>query len=646
MFRPFHLRKLRRRIEPFPLESPRGYLCRVAQCCGYASPDWITELAGLVRADDLEASEKAEKLASVLRLATNEWSAMAYLRIKGSATFRRRQFFGCLIAADRLNYGAPRICPACLREGAIWWGIWDLAFTSACPGHRCELIDSCLACGEHLVWRRPGVDKCRCGFDLREIEAAEASKELVALNAAVHHCAGFPVGVGLFDLGNAGFPAELADLDLDDLLSLILAVSALGRDPLNPQRPSLTNLCVAKSVARDAAHVLGKWPSEFHDRLCTLLPASGQNAATFRDVYGDFYQYLLDAAHLAGFRFLTDAFGAFVAEYWPGVIRGQHQLLSEPAREMRRWIPALLAAKLAGLTGAQITDLVREGKLAGIFVKPPKGHSRVECWIEREALSRWIARRDADLGDFISQKQAMQLLGLTAATLRALGRRGLIEICNGPIRGFPPGLHCRRQDVDRIVATFSKCQELGTDFRRDKVILLREGLRRDLGRDGLCDFISGLLAGNLRPAHGNPAVPGILGCEFRVEDIKRFRRPRPNQAAPSGFITYAVAAAELGTNTEVVRNLVAEGLLRRDRVNSPGIQLLRAKDVENFGSKYVTVKSLAKRFEVGSRTVMKALKRNGAEVLVIPLPGKGNKLFAKKGPSSDLAIRDFRWREH
>lgn len=172
----------------------------MTQCFSYGSPSWITELADFTRADDLESPEKAAQLASVLRLHPDRWRAMAYLKVKGGSRFLRRQFFGQLVAADRLNLGAPRVCPGCLRETRVWWGIWDLAIVSVCPGHRCKLTSTCPCCGNQLVWRRPGVEICPCGFDLRKIESAEAESNLIAVNARVYQSAGFPIGVGQFDL--------------------------------------------------------------------------------------------------------------------------------------------------------------------------------------------------------------------------------------------------------------------------------------------------------------------------------------------------------------------------------------------------------------------------------------------------------------
>ena len=53
--------------------------------------------------------------------------------------FDQRSFCGQRVSADDLNYGRPRICPACLREQPVWWAVWDLGLVTACPIHRCLL---------------------------------------------------------------------------------------------------------------------------------------------------------------------------------------------------------------------------------------------------------------------------------------------------------------------------------------------------------------------------------------------------------------------------------------------------------------------------------------------------------------------------
>ena len=304
------------------------------------------------------------------------------------------------------------------------------------------------------------------------------------------------------------------------------------------------------------------------------------------------------------------------------------------------------AAKIAGLTAPQITELVREGKLVGVFVNPLKSRVRVECWLDRVGFMKWIASRDSDLATFISQAEAMLLLGLTEATLRSLASSGLIEMSKGPDRGFPPGVYASRRDVERILEAFPVGASTETASNDNNTILLREAMRRHLGRKGFGEFIRAVLSGSLTPKARVSSVAGILGFQFHIDDVKRCALAKPKPSVPSGFLTYAMAAVELKTNSEVVRNLVAKGQLECHRKAPSGIQLLHSRDVRRFASRYVTIKSIAEGLEVGSRTVSEALKQEGAEVLVIPLPGKGSKLFTRKGPKSDLAIRYLQARKH
>ena len=110
------------RVDPVPLESPRGYLSRVAQEHGYHGPLAIAEIAGLQRTG-LERDEDAERIAHVLRLEPAEWHAMRYRAIPGEGRFLQRSFCGERITADDLNYRRPRICPDCLKARLIWWSV-------------------------------------------------------------------------------------------------------------------------------------------------------------------------------------------------------------------------------------------------------------------------------------------------------------------------------------------------------------------------------------------------------------------------------------------------------------------------------------------------------------------------------------------
>ena len=181
------------RVDPLPRESPRGYLCRVAYEHCYGGPLSLAQIASL-SACDLEREERVKQISHVLRLEPDEWRTMCYRPIKGRDRFDQRSFCGKRVSADDLNYGRPRLCPACLREHPIWWAVWDLGLVTACPIHRCLLLDECPACKRKLAWQRPAVHKCRCGLDFRKLAPVAADSDLVAINWAIYRAAGFPAG--------------------------------------------------------------------------------------------------------------------------------------------------------------------------------------------------------------------------------------------------------------------------------------------------------------------------------------------------------------------------------------------------------------------------------------------------------------------
>ena len=179
---------------------------------------------------------------------------MCYRHVKGRNRHNQRLFYGHRISADDLNYGCPRVCPACLRERPIWWAIWDLGLITACPIHGCLLLSRCPGCKRHLAWQRLAVHKCRCGLVFRDLTIEPADRDLVAINAAIYRAAGFPPGdAAEIALANCGFPAELLDLQLGRLLRLVLFVGSIKeQDRLRrkQQHFAATNLAVAIEIGR------------------------------------------------------------------------------------------------------------------------------------------------------------------------------------------------------------------------------------------------------------------------------------------------------------------------------------------------------------------------------------------------------------
>jgi TniQ len=638
------------RVDPVAGESPRGYLCRAAHEHGYSSPNALAQIAGLwvSGAGDvggLDHDAAIPPLSYVLRLEPEEWRSICYHHIKGRTRFKR-SFHNQTISADDLNYRRPRLCAACLRERSIWWAVWDLGLVTACPVHRCLLLNQCPSCKRRITWERPAVHKCRCGFDVREISPEPADSDLVAISAIVYRAAQFTQTQTVeINLGEFDFPPELLHLKLGTLLRFILFVGSINDGSVlrRKQRPfCATDLTLAMTICRGAAALLRDWPQPLREVLRRMIPQSA-NVATlnFSDIFGNFYRHLFRVLPRREFGFLHDAFEQVVIEDWKGFIRGQHRYFSAAVRRNSHWVTANEAERIARTTGARILDLAREGQVDAIFLKVRSGGNRRECWIQRESLNQWIAARDAELAPYMPRSEAVEMLGLKNISVSAVAAAGAIRYVKGPDRNFPTGcFFFLREDVAKIKEAFERHRVPMMAYSKPgDLIALRHAMKNFLGRSaGLAAAIGAIVDGALVPVARTMRFRGITGYVFRAEDLRRYRQV-PGIAAPrDGFLNYRETAAVLGVRTDAIRGLADQGILSPCAHFRNGLaRLIPAKEAKQFAERFVSTLELAKRLHLHSGSLLRHLKESEAPLLEIstPAPGKRHACFLPR----DVAAR-------
>jgi hypothetical protein len=641
------------RVDPLPHESPRGYLCRVAQEHGYCGPLSLVEIAGLPTSG-LERDDRAKQIAHVLRLEPEEWQAMCYRHIGGRNRFEQRLFYGQRISDDDLNYDRPRICPRCLKQRPIWWAVWDLGLVTTCPIHRCQLVNQCPVCKRRLAWQRPTVHKCRCGLDLCTLTAEAATPDLVAINAAIYKAAGFPPGESAeLDLAAGGFPPGVLTLGLGALLRFALFVGASReKEKLRrKQRPfAATDLAVTTEIDRGAVALLRDWPRPLRELLRNMLPPDVTDLAAlnFSQIFGNFYRHLFRVLPRGEFGFLHDAFERFVVEDWPGLIRGQHRYFSPAVLRNSHWVAANEAERVARTTGRRIWDLARQGQVDAIFLNVRGGGSRTECWIRRESLNHWIAGRDAELALYMSRPVAERALGLKNFTLATVAAAGGIRFAKGPERNFPARcFFFLREDVMKIKDAFEKHSVPVKAYSKPgEFIALRHAMKNYLGRNsGLAAVIRAVVDGSLVPVGYTNRFRGITGYLFRSGDLRK-HRPVPSMTVhPEGVVTFGEAAAVLGVAMPVIRGLVAQGILHTTAEYRNGhSKLLPAADVQRFAEGYVATSVLARRFHLHSGSFARHLKVSRTPLLAIPIPdaGKYYAYFLHKDVAAQMRLPSSR----
>jgi hypothetical protein len=640
-------RRLLFRVATIPFESPRGYLCRVAHAHAYCGPWWLAELAGITPGG-LEQQDRGAQLAHVLRLEASEWLGICYRRVKGKRHLECRSFLGQMIGAHHLNYRYPRVCPGCLRNSSVWWAIWDLKLVSACPIHRCRLIDRCPACQRRLTWHRRSVHECRCGLDLRKVKAEPAESSLVTINAAIHCAAGYYREHCESELQRAKFVPVLADLRLDALLNVVRFLGSIqeeGRLRRKQIRP-FAELGAATRIGVEAATMLLDWPVSFREMLRRMVPGEVKNAASlnFDEVFGNFYRHLFHVLPRKEFGFLHHAFEKFVVEDWPGLVRGGHSRFPSAIRGSTQWISAAKAQKTAGIPSRRIGALVRKGELEGILVNA--GRHRTECWVRRESLSRWTAKRESELACYMSRPEAKRALGLKHDTVMKIAQAGLIRYINGSEKLLRTDCnYFLREDVLQIKCAFERHPVCVQPYSSPgKVIALRHGLKNYLGRNsGLPAVVRAVVDGRLAPVGYTKRFPGITGYLFLSEELRRYR-PVNTGSQPEDFLNYSEAAFVLGTRNEIVRGLVAHGILSTSNEYQSGLsKLIPARDVQRFAAEYVDATILTRRSGETIHWVKSCLRESAAPILEISVPNKGQKIFLPRTIATKIQILPRRY---
>jgi len=628
--------RLLSRTDPIANESPLGYLRRVAGQLRYEKGNWLGDLVGhhLSLLDAIKGRD-ALTISSALRLQPGEWKELCYEELREEARATYCRFLSQRIRLDRLNLTRPRICPDCLREDEVCPAIWDLAIFASCPKHHRELVADCWKCNRPIRWSRLSVTQCKCGADLRCGTGLPANAYVDSMSAALLRAVNPHENDQTTCNSIFRFPSELDRLGLNSLVVLISFLGAMGRGRHVKQTAyTPTSIASTTQVVQTAGKLLANWPEGFHDSLSRLQEHSSRftTAVTFKDAFGHHFEELLGLGE--DFSFIRTEFEQFVLVKWSGVVRGQHRSFSESLHSEYPWITAQEAMRTSHIAVTRLVALVRSGTLEGKFVSPQRGNGRTECWILRPSLERLVFQRDEDRQQYISRQGAASRLGLSVASLDELCHSGVLPFVSGYEKHLPNGIYCRKHDVERLRSlcrAFDEC----LNVEDDQSLISLEAARRSVlgGRGTLSSVVSDMLSGLLVPL-GHTLDSN---CEhlfnslvFRRKDLNKYIRPIEWKSLPAGFITYTKAARKLHTNTEVVRNLAAGKILYSPPELFNRCRIVSSIDVDSFARTYICIQSLADRYKTRSEWVARYLHSQGVQVLVIGLPGKGKKLFAKR----------------
>jgi len=343
------------RPRPMPREAAVGYLIRIAQSNGFATPrqlwhalhpsQYQMPLDELM--DRVGVSIKDRK--SLLGPLPNYWKSPANLALG--------------LAINDYNHSCMRWCPLCLMESPYLHEEWGLKLQCVCTRHRIMLVDRCPACGAVQHFERSDIAQCPCGARLAVTDWVATP---TFLNRMCEWLANGSVGHA-----SINFP-DLSAAAWHRLVRYLGQFTADYQPPHPGQIAGLHHLELATAVVINVANLLEDWPQNFNMLLSATQKREPVTQSLQRS-FGRLYRVLYVDLQASSFQFLRDAFEAYLHVNWYGFVGKRNRSLRADIVDNHPRLTLQEAAHQAGTNPAVVRHLIQSELIPGIEGELPSG---------------------------------------------------------------------------------------------------------------------------------------------------------------------------------------------------------------------------------------------------------------------------------
>jgi hypothetical protein len=416
-------------------ESQFSFLLRLTELNYYATPAWITSLAGLPRISDphpfiFDKGADLNRFANLSGRSVAELKARMYLPIGEPETrCGTRSFFGLPVPYYMIRAQRPKVCPLCLKDFGFCRAVWDLLPVTTCPIHRCLLLRNCPKCYRHISWSRTKLYLCKCTFDFRNAVPVPVDEHELRIAQQVHRLCGIPGST----CPGADFRPDnpLLSLDLFHLFSVCLLIAGQYEgfiDTVGKSWDSRRRAVDSHPSISKAASVFDDWPNnywQFLEWLRSQQRRSGYRSGLLKD-FGQFYLTLYRRLSSTQFDFMRTAFGEYLCEKWDGGYLSAHVARTNGiVIDKRKYVSRSEAAGVLEIDANWVNRLIGTGKLKG--VTRDLGHDRL-ILIERESLNKLRE----EFNDFLPTERIAARLGVGLRPVSDLIEHKCLQPARGP----------------------------------------------------------------------------------------------------------------------------------------------------------------------------------------------------------------------
>jgi len=265
--------KFIRTIKPAESESPLGHLVRLTEANRLRSPlELLRQAQPYPRNRILAGLIDMDSLATANGVATEDFGdPFAPFRRGGSRVSAKMTALCNVLVPNCAVKGIEEseFCAACVGESGLISAAWHLSNYTCCPRHGTTGEVQCTSCGKSATWIRPGLLTCSCGGSLASRSVRSPAESEMYVCDLIDRAFSSRAKIQKI----AGFPSELGDLSLADLLVTVRFLALYSRPSGHAAAGTFDR--VAPRMTNVGAEAFSNWPHGFRKALQTIETARG-----------------------------------------------------------------------------------------------------------------------------------------------------------------------------------------------------------------------------------------------------------------------------------------------------------------------------------------------------------------------------------
>lgn len=619
-----HLELLPLRVIPFPDESLRGLIVRLAERNAFERVGWITELAELNSSSVNVSNCDLRKLAKITEIPVSDLSRMrCEIDAAGTVTFR-----GQKVERPHLYSDKRRVCPDCLRDAPYSRRCWDLASVHICAEHKIRLVKKCEGCQKSISWNRPWICVCSCGFDFRESVRIQVDEDQVVATRLLIHT--FENGV------NRNLPEPLNRLGYSQLIELFLVLySGVLEKKSAPERRVYLNNPDLFIMLQIGFELTQQWPKNFHELLdqIRLSLSSRRGVYGLQSNFGGLYHSITSIEDQTVSKIVHVAFRDYVRDNGDIGLSTRRSIIIRPEdRQTASHLTTKEAAAQLGITPMRVARLVEAGILEQFGERRGRGKPVL---ITTKSVRDYERRPHA----LINRDTAMKELGVGRKVFDNLVKVGIIKRHRQPSSDMALWLVDGGDIVSLLQRLEQTCQNPGP---LKGAVSLESAAKSLFGvKCGVADMIRFILDGNLS-VFG--IVPDRKGLARLFIDSGKLRELLQSIREKIPYVSAHEFARLTGMHHDSVALLVQAGFITNlDRnAGKRAHYRINACAIDEFNERYVAGPRLAEELGTSSRDMQCLLQAYDIEPVASPTTGTSRTVIYERSDRLKTIIGAYR----